>query len=63
MLTAALATVAKTWKQPKCPLAEGWAEQMRTFTKEHYSAIERNEVTSPAATRMYLEMTILNEQV
>lgn len=59
MLTAALATVAKTWKQPKCPLAEGWAEH----TKEHYSAIERNEVTSPAATRMYLEMTILNEQV
>lgn len=58
---AALATIAKAWKQPKCPLTEEWVEKMWTFTKEHYSAIKRNEVTSLAATRMYLEMTILNE--
>ena len=28
MFTAALFTIAKTWKQPKCPLTEEWIKKM-----------------------------------
>ena len=28
MFTAALSTVAKTWKQLKCPLRDNWIEKM-----------------------------------
>ena len=28
MFTAALFTIAKTWKQPKCPLADEWIKKM-----------------------------------
>ena len=35
MITAALLTIAKTWKQPKCPLTEEWIKQMwYTYTME-----------------------------
>ena len=36
MFTEALITIAKTWKQPKCPSAEEWAV-------EYYSAMKKNE--------------------
>ena len=40
----ALFTIAKTWKQPKCPSADEWIEKMcYIYTIEHYSAIKRNE--------------------
>ena len=62
MFTAALVTVAKTWKQPKCPLTD---ERIKTmwyiYTKEYYSAIKKNEVTPFAITWMDLEMIILSE--
>ena len=39
---AALFTLAKTCKQPKCPLTEEWIKKMRyTYTMEYYSAIKR----------------------
>ena len=42
MFTAALFTVAKTWKQPKCPLMDGWIKKVRcVYTVEYYSAIKR----------------------
>ena len=42
MLTAALFTIAKIWKQPKCPLVDEWLKKMRyTYAKEYYSAIKR----------------------
>ena len=28
MFTAALFTIAKTWKQPKCPLTDEWIKKM-----------------------------------
>ena len=44
MFIAALFTVARTWKQPKCPLTDGWIKKMRhIYTMEYYSAIKRNE--------------------
>ena len=48
---AALYTIAKTWKQPKCPSAEEWIKKMwYIHTMEHYSAIKRNEIPAFLAT-------------
>ena len=45
MFTAALFTVARTWKQPKCPSTDEWIKNMwHIYTMEYYSAIERNEI-------------------
>ena len=39
---AALLTIAKTWKQPKCPTTEEWIKKMwYIYTMEYYSAIKR----------------------
>ena len=61
MLTAALFTIAKTWKQPKCLLKEEWIKKMWCIhTAEYYSTI-KNEIMPFAATWMDLEIIILNE--
>ena len=45
MVTAALFTIARTWKQPKCPLTGEWIKKMwRIYKMEYYSAIKRNEI-------------------
>ena len=42
MFTTALVTIAKTWKQPKCPLTEEWIKKMwYTYTIEYYSLIKK----------------------
>ena len=62
MFTAALFTIAKTWKHPKCPLTDEWIKKMwYAYTMEYYSAIKKNEIMPFAATRMDLEMIILSE--
>ena len=62
MFTAALFTIAKTWKQPKCPSTEEWIKKMwYIYTREYYSAIKRNKITPLAATWMNLEILILSE--
>ena len=51
MSIAALYTIAKTWKQPKCPLTEEWIKKMwYIYTMEYYSAIKRKELMAFAAT-------------
>ena len=48
---AALLTIAKTWKQPKYPLTDGWIKKMWCiYIMEYYSAINKNEIMSFAAT-------------
>ena len=62
MFTVALFTIARTWKQLKCPLTE---EQIKKiwyiYTMEYYSAIRKNEIMPFAETQMGLEIVILSE--
>ena len=51
MLIAALFTIVKTWKQPKCPSAEKWIKNMwYIYTMEYYSAIKKYEIIAFVAT-------------
>ena len=62
MFIATLFTIAKTWKQPKCPSTEEWIKKMwYIYTIEYYSAIKKNEIMPFAATWMDLEIIILSE--
>ena len=45
MFIAALFTIARTWKQPKCPSTDEWIKKMwHIHTMEYDSAIKRNEI-------------------
>ena len=62
MFIAALFTIAKTWKQPKCPSTEEWIQKMwYIYTMEYYSAIKKNEIPAFLATWMDLETIMLSE--
>ena len=39
MFIAALFTIARTWKQPRCPSADKWIKLWYIYTMEYYSAI------------------------
>ena len=63
---AALLTIAKTWKQPKCPWTDEWIRKMcvmctcvHTHTVEYYSAI-KNKLMPFATTWMDVEIIILS---
>ena len=62
IFTAALFTIAKTWRQPKCSLTDEWIKKMWYINMmEYYSAIKRNEIIPFIATRMGLEIIILSQ--
>ena len=62
VFTAALFTIAKTWKQPKCLWTDEWIKKMwYIYTMEYYSAIKKNEIMPFAAMWMDLEIIILSE--
>ena len=46
MLIAALFTIAKTRKQPRCPSTDGWIKKLYIYTIKYYSAIKRNTFES-----------------
>ena len=61
MFIAALFTIAKTWKQPKCPLTDECIKMWYIYTMEYYSAIKKNKIMPFEATWMELETLILSE--
>ena len=61
MFIAALFTIAKKWKQPKCPSVDEWIKKMwYIYTMEYYSAIRR-QILPFATTWMELEGIMLSE--
>ena len=49
MFIAALFSIAKTWKQPKCPSIEEWIQKKwYKYTMEYYWAIKRNKIPLPS---------------
>ena len=62
MFTAALFTIARTWKQPRCPSTdEGIKKLWCIYTMEYYSAVRRNAFESVLMRWMNLEPIIQNE--
>jgi len=62
MFTATLFTIAKIWKQPKCPSTDDWIRNIwYIYTMEYYSAIKKNEIMPFVAIWMDLESLILSE--
>ena len=45
MFIAALFTIARTWKQPRCPSADEWIRKLwYLYTMEYYSAIKKEYI-------------------
>ena len=62
MFIEAVFTIAKIWKQSKCPLTDEWMRKLwYVQTMEHYSAIRENKIRPSAATRVQLETVILSD--
>ena len=61
MFIAALFTIARTWKQPRCPSADEWIRELYIYTMECYSAIKRNAFESVLMRWMNLEPIIQSE--
>ena len=62
MFIAVLFTIAKTCKQPKCPLIYELINNMwYIYAMEYYSAIKTNKIIPFAATWMDIEIIILSE--
>ena len=59
MFIVALFIIARSWKQPKCPLTDERIKKMWYIcTMEYYSAIKRNEIGSFVETWMDLKSVI-----
>ena len=62
MFMAALSTIAKLWKELRCPSTDDWIKKMWSiYTMEYFSAIRKNNYTTFAATWMGLEEIMLSE--
>jgi hypothetical protein len=62
MFIAALFTIAKLWKEPRCPTTDKWIKKMwYLYTVEFYSATKKNEILSFTSKWMELENIILSK--
>ena len=62
MFTAALFTITKIWKQPKCPSADEQIKQKwNIYTMEYYSGIKKKKILPFATVWMELENIMLSE--
>ena len=59
LITAALFTITRIWKQPRCPSTDEWIKKLwYIYTKEYYSAMKRNTFESVLVRWTNLEPTI-----
>ena len=62
MFIAVLFTIARTWKQSKCPSTDEWIKKMwHIYTIQYYSAIKGNEIELVVVRWMDLESVIQSE--
>jgi len=62
MFFAVLFTIARTWKQPRCPSTDEWIKNLwHVYTVGYYSAIKRNAFESVLMRWMNLELIIQSE--
>ena len=62
MFIAALFTIARTWKHPRCPSTDKWiGKPWYIYTIEYYSAIKKNSFESVLMRWMKLEPIIQSE--
>ena len=62
MFIAALSTIAKLWKEPKCPSTDEWIKKMWfIYTMEYYLAMRKNEIWPFAAMWIELDSVMLSE--
>ena len=62
MFTTALFTIARTWKQPRCPSTDEWIKKLcYIYTMEYYSVIKRNAFESVLMRGMKLVPVIQSE--
>ena len=61
MFIAALFTITRTCKQPKCPPTDEWIKMWHIYTMEYYPAIKRNETELFVVRWMDLESVIQSE--
>ena len=61
MFIGALFTVARTWKQPKCPTIDDWLKKLWSiYAMEYYSALRSDEILPFLKTWMYVKIIMLN---
>ena len=59
-----LFTIARIWKEPKCPSADEWISKLLyIYTMEYYSGIKKNLFESVLMRRMKLEPIIQSEVI
>ena len=62
MFIAAMSTIAKLWKEPRCPSKDEWIKKMWFMYKmEYYSAIRNDKYPPFASTWMELKGIMLSE--
>ena len=62
MFIAAMATVAKLWKEPRCPSTDEWIKKIWSINSmEYYASVRKDEYPTFVSTWMELEEIMLSE--